>query len=68
MDVLRKLLRKLDIDEKYLVITDKITGAGYIAKHDNVFCRWGHILEGIAVMEAYLDAELLYRSAQSELE
>ena len=68
MDALKVLLKKLDIDEKYLHITDKVTGAGYIAKHDNVFCRWGHILEGIAVMEAYLDAELLYRSAQSEIE
>ena len=68
MDTLKALLKKLDIDEKYLVITDKVTGAGYIAKKDNVFCRWGFIQEGIAVMEAYLDAESLYRDAQSELE
>lgn len=56
MNVLRKLLAQLGIDERYLVITDFITGAGYIAKGNYVFCRWGYIQEGVATLSAYVEA------------
>lgn len=59
MNVLRKLLSRLGIEEQYLVIVDTITGAGYIEKNNNVFCRWGYIQEGIALLEAYLEAAAL---------
>lgn len=68
MDVLLALLKKLDISSKCLKITDHVTGAGYIVdQNDNVFCRWGHIYEGIAILEAYNESCLLYRDAASEL-
>lgn len=56
MNTLRKLLSKLDIDEKYLVIVNEITGAGYIERDDLVFARWGYIQEGISILEAYLES------------
>lgn len=60
MDTLRKLLARLRISEEHLVITNEITGAGYIVDNeDNVLCRWGHIHEGIATLEAYYEASLL---------
>lgn len=56
MNVLLKLLSKLGIDKEHLIIVNEITGAGYIMKDDNVFARWGYIQEGIAILEAYLEA------------
>lgn len=59
MDYLRELLAKLQIDLDCLVIVNTI-GAGYIVDNDdNVFCRWGHLHEGIATLEAYLEASVL---------
>lgn len=70
MDRLYALMRELDIDRSALTITDELTGAGYIADpiSDNVFCRWGYIGEGLAVLSAYAESKLLYRDIGSELE
>jgi hypothetical protein len=56
LNILRKLLSRLGIDETYLTITDEITGAGYISKNEYVLCRWGYVHEGVAILSAYLDA------------
>lgn len=57
MERLKKLFEQLDGDDAALIITNRQTGAGYILdKHDNVFCRWGHRDEGVAILTAYLEA------------
>lgn len=57
MKELRSLYRKLELPNTRLVILDKNTGAGYIEDYnENVFARWGHMHEGIAVLSAYLEA------------
>lgn len=57
MERLKKLFEQLDGDNAALIITNRQLGAGYILdKNDNVFCRWGHLHEGIAVLETYLEA------------
>ena len=61
------LFIELRIQGSQLLITDAITGAGYIMdREDNVIVRWGSYEEAIAVLEAYLVAYSIKKGFDKE--
>lgn len=61
MNQLISLYEDLYLPNTVLLITNEITGAGYIATgKDDVLVRWGSYKEGIRVLEAYITADSTY--------
>lgn len=62
MNRLIELYQDLELLRTVLLITDEISGAGYIAHpidedNDIVIVRWGSYREGIRILEAYNRAD-----------
>lgn len=57
-ELLEALFFKLRLPDAQLVITDELTGAGYIVSNrDTVFARWTNYKEAIVTLQAYIEAD-----------